>query len=326
MLQARIRADLAWVLRAEGREAEARAHAERAHGLAERLGMEPLRAACAAAFVPPGAGAPPPAGLRGEERRLLRGIASGLDPDALASDLLMTPAGIGRLRERVFARIDASGTVEAAAFAHREGLVPARLIAARRPQRELAELSLRAPPVQRREAQALTVFVSDIANSSELIQRLGDESAQGLIQEHNRIVRGAFRHHGGVELQHTGDGFIATFERARDALCCAVRLQVEFESRRLGPPDSPLRVRVGLHQGEPLPEEDRLFGMAMHTAARICGSCEGGEILVSDEALRSAGDGEWAADDLGPVALRGIFEPVSLRRVRWREAASSPSL
>ncbi len=325
MLQARIHADLSRVLDAEGREAEARRDAERALALAERLGMGPLRAACARRLArAEGATSDraPAEPLRPEERRLLRGIASGLGDSALAGDLLLTRDGLSRLRERVFLRIGVSGNVEAAAFAHREGLVaPAR----RELGPALADISRRAPPVRTPEPRALTVFVSDIANSTELIQRLGDEVAQEMIQEHNRIVRAEFRRRGGVELQHTGDGFIATFENAAAALQCAVALQQELEPRRLGPPDAPLRVRVGLHAGEPLLEEGRLFGVAMHTAARICGACEAGEILVSQDVWRSAAaDGEWITDDLGLVPLKGIFAPVSLHRVHWSRRVVSP--
>jgi len=300
-----------------GDPSAARRNAERALALAERLGIEPLRSACARRLASGGAdrARERTEPLAGEERRLLRGIASGLDESALAGDLLLTREGLGRLRERVFTRIGASGNVEAAAYAHREGLVaPAQ----RGLGTALADIAGRSPPVHGREPRALTLFVSDIANSSELIQRLGDEAAQRLIHEHNRIVRAGLRRHQGVELQHTGDGFIATFERAARALRCAVELQREFEARRLTQ-GSQLRVRVGLHQGEPLLEEGRLFGVAMHTAARICGACDGGEILASLGVWRAAGaDTQWVAEDLGPVPLRGIFEPVSLQRVDWR--------
>jgi class 3 adenylate cyclase len=322
MLQARIHADLGRVLERLGRTEEARRNTERAVALAERLGMEPLRVVCTRRLQPAAdarASDERAAPLRAEERRLLRGIASGLDESALAGDLLLTREGLVRLRERVFSRISVSGNVEAAAFAHREGLVapPVRKLGP-----ALADISHRAPPVSR-ELRGLTLFVSDIANSSELIQRLGDEAAQRLIQEHNRIVRMLFRRHSGVELQHTGDGFIATFESSAKALRCAIALQRELAARRPGPASSPLQVRVGLHEGEPLIEEGRLFGVAMHTAARICGACAGGEILVSLEVWRNGGlAGEAEADELGRVPLKGIFDPVSLLRVHWDAAGA----
>jgi class 3 adenylate cyclase/predicted negative regulator of RcsB-dependent stress response len=316
MLQARIHADLARVQGELGDAGAAMRNYERALVLAERLGMEPLRAACAARLAgaeTAGVLRERPEPLQTDERRLLRGIAAGLDDHALAADLLLTREGLGRLREQVFARIGASGNVEAAAFAHREGLVvPAR----RDVGAALAEVTGRAPPVGGREPRALTLFVSDIANSSELIQRLGDEEAQRVIHEHNRAVRTALRRHHGVELQHTGDGFIAAFDGAAGALRCAVELQQALDARRLGPPDAPLRIRVGLHLGEPLLEEGRLFGVSMHTAARICASCQPGEVRASREVWQSGAAGSGCkAEDLGPVALKGLFEPVSLHRV-----------
>jgi class 3 adenylate cyclase len=148
-----------------------------------------------------------------------------------------------------------------------------------------------------------------------------------LIQEHNRLVRLAFHRRGGVELQHTGDGFIATFESAAAAVRCAVELQSEFHLHRFGPTQTAVPIRVGLHTGELLLEEGRLFGVAMHTAARICGACAGGEILVSHDVWRAVGGKiEWSADDLGPVTLRGIFEPVSLHRVRWAPEGVAPEV
>ncbi len=324
MLQARIHADLARVQAALGDAEGARRNCERALAFAELLGMEPLRAACAERLMggeTVGSLRERPELLKADERRLLRGIAGGLDAQALAADLLLTREGLGRLREGVFARIGVSRNVEAAAFAHREGLVePAR----RGVATPLAEITLQSPPVHGREPRALTLFVSDIANSSELIQRLGDEAAQQLIHAHNRIVRANLHQHQGVELQQTGDGFIATFEGASQALRCAVGLQRALDAARLGPPEALLRVRVGLHLGEPLLEEGRLFGVSMHTAARICGSCEGGEVRVSHGVWRRAdGGSQYRADALGPVALKGIFDPVTLHRVHWWRGGSN---
>jgi class 3 adenylate cyclase len=314
MLQARIHADLGRVLARTRRLAEAKRNTERALVLAEALGMEPLRARCAALLA---AGDEPTeasrrsAGRGPREQRLLRSIAAGLSDDAIASDLLLTTTGFQRLRARVLEEIGLASDADAEAVAR---ALTATGQAVRGIQHE--EMARRAPPVQGPPLRALALFVSDIANSSELIQRLGDEAARSVIQEHNRIARTHLRRHGGVELQHTGDGFIASFDHAAHALHCAVELQQELDQRSLGTAGAPLRIRIGVHLGEPLLEEDRLFGVAMHTAARICGACEGGQVLVSDEAWCAAGDVELLASNLGPVALRGIFEPVRLHLLR----------
>ena len=81
----------------------------------------------------------------------------------------------------------------------------------------------------------------------------------------------------------------------------------------------PIRVRIGLNAGEPVAEEEDLFGTAVQLAARIAAKAEGGEILVSDT-LRGlvAGKGFLFADR-GDVALRGFEDPVRLYEVRWRD-------
>ncbi len=318
-VEARVHLDMGRVLRADGRNGDARRHFERALRIAESLGMEPVRAEARRALADPHEAsvvADRAAALEADERELLRGVARGLGDPALAHELLLTPEGLARLRARLFERIGASGNLEAAAFAHREGLVEPVLPV--RPAHPFeAESAERAPPVRAPASQVLTVFVSDISNSTELIQRLGDERAQALVQEHNRLVRTQLHRHRGVELQQTGDGFIAVFDEAANALRCAVGLQREIDGRRLGGPDSALRVRVGLHTGEVLVEEGRVFGVVMHTAAHICTSCRAGEILVSHQVWAALADpSEWPNEDLGPISLKGLFEPVSLRRVK----------
>jgi class 3 adenylate cyclase len=162
------------------------------------------------------------------------------------------------------------------------------------------------------------VFVSDISNSTALLQRLGDERAHTLVQDHNRLVRALLHRHEGVELQQTGDGFIAVFDDAANALHCAVRLQREIEERGLGG-SSGLSIRVALHAGEVLVEEGRVFGVVMHTAAHICTSGRPGEILVSQPAWDALADpSEWVAEDLGAISLKGLFDPITLRHVDWR--------
>ena len=316
-VEARIHLDLGRVLRSQDLAAEAQPHFARAFRLADSLRMEALRAAASALGGEGEASRVAHAveALPADEGRLLHGLVQGIGEAELSRELLLMPGGLARVRARAFARIGASTELEAAAWAHREGLASP----GPRPLRfSTAELRDRAPPVRPPTGRRLTVFVSDISNSTELLQRLGDEGAQALVQDHNRLVRTLLHRHQGVELQQTGDGFIAVFDDAARALRCAVGLQREIQTRRLGGP-SGLRVRVALHAGEVLLEEGRVFGVVMHTAAHICSSGRAGEILVSQPAWDSLADpSEWVAEDLGPISLKGLFEPVSLRHVEWR--------
>ena len=86
---------------------------------------------------------------------------------------------------------------------------------------------------------------------------LGDVQGQALIREHNAVVREELARHGGSEVQHTGDGFIATFPGADAAISCAVDVQRSLGDR----PASGVAVRVGIHAGDILFEEGRLVGL-----------------------------------------------------------------
>jgi adenylate cyclase len=84
-------------------------------------------------------------------------------------------------------------------------------------------------------------------------------------------------------------------------------------------PDSPIRVRIGLNAGEPVAEEEDLFGTAVQLAARIAAKVEGEEILAGDVVRQLAAGKGFLFSDRGDVALRGFEDPVRLFEVRWRE-------
>jgi class 3 adenylate cyclase len=312
-VEARTHLDCARVLEAMGRGEEARVHRERSLRLARSLGMGPLEAAVRSELhdaddEPQG----PERVLEADEVALLRALARGGGDAALAHELLLTPEGLARLRERLFRRIGASSEVEAAAWAHREGLADLR------PSLRRASLpsSGTAPPLQTQTRRVLTVFVSDIAHSTARLQRLGDERGHQLVQDHNRLVRRLLHAHRGVEIQQTGDGFIAVFDEADHALRCALELQAEVESRALGGEEDPVRLRIGLHSGELLLEEGRVFGVVMHVAAHICGAGIAGAVVVSQPFWDSLGNsGAWRSHPLGPAALKGLSTPIELLRV-----------
>ena len=119
-----------------------------------------------------------------------------------------------------------------------------------------------------------TLF-TDLESSTALTQALGDEAAQELLGQHNEIVRAAVTSRGGREVKHTGDGIMATFGSAVAAVEAALRIQRDLTIRDI-------RARVGLNAGEPIAEDDDLFGTAVQLAARITGRAEPGEVLVSN--------------------------------------------
>jgi class 3 adenylate cyclase len=173
-----------------------------------------------------------------------------------------------------------------------------------------------------------TILFTDIVSSTALTQRLGDEKARDLLREHERIVREQLAAHGGAEVKTMGDGFMASFGSASGALECAMALQREFEARNKGTEeqgntDEAIRIRIGLNAGEPIAEEEDLFGTAVILAARIAAKAKGGEILVSDVVRQLVAGRSFLFNDRGDTELRGFEDPVRVYEVRWSEGVDA---
>src|SRR5512139_412498 len=120
-----------------------------------------------------------------------------------------------------------------------------------------------------REAPSGTVtfLFTDIEGSTRLLERLREQYAV-LLDEQQQILRAAFAHWGGHEIDTQGDSFFAVFARAIDAVCCATEAQNELAAHSW-PQEATVRVRMGLHTGEPLQVRTGYVGMDVHRAARI---------------------------------------------------------
>jgi len=116
-----------------------------------------------------------------------------------------------------------------------------------------------------------------------------------------------------------GDGFMASFSSATRALECAVAMQRAFAAHDDEHPETPIRIRIGLNAGEPIAEDEDLFGTAVILAARIAAQAKGKEILVANVVKELAAGKGFLFADRGEVALRGFEGPVRLYEVRWGE-------
>jgi predicted ATPase/class 3 adenylate cyclase len=146
----------------------------------------------------------------------------------------------------------------------------------------------------------VTFLFTDIEGSTALLQRLGDRRYAEVLAEHQRLLRDAFAKGNGQEIDTQGDAFLVAFSRARDAVGTAVAAQLAL-STHPWPEDASLRVRMGLHTGEPVSETGGYVGLDVHRASRICSAGHGGQILLSQAV------GILAAPDLPPgVSLREL--------------------
>ena len=94
-------------------------------------------------------------------------------------------------------------------------------------------------------AGTVSLLFTDIEGSTRLLDELGQAYA-GRLDEHNRLLRASFERHGGVELNTWGDAFFVVFRSAPDALTAAIEAQAALEIA------GPIRVRMGIHTGEPI--------------------------------------------------------------------------
>jgi class 3 adenylate cyclase len=163
-----------------------------------------------------------------------------------------------------------------------------------------------------------TILFTDVEGSSIYTDRLGDLAAREVLRDHERVTREALAVYGGSEVKSMGDGFMAWFGSASRALECAIAIQRNME-RGSGGLDRPVRVRIGLNAGEPIAEDDDLFGHAVIVAARIAAQANGGEILVSDVVRQLVAGKGFMFADRGEHALKGFEDPVRVYEVRWGE-------
>ena len=126
----------------------------------------------------------------------------------------------------------------------------------------------------------VTFLFTDIEGSTRLLREHGDGYAS-VLKEHRRLVRSAFQAHAGREVDTQGDAFFFAFARASDAIAAAMAAQRAL-SEYAWPGGAVVRVRMGLHSGQPLLTEGGYIGLDVHRAARIAAVGHGGQVLVSD--------------------------------------------
>jgi class 3 adenylate cyclase len=175
----------------------------------------------------------------------------------------------------------------------------------------------------------VTLMFSDIEGFTEMTERLGDAAALQVVRAHNRIVREQVKVHGGSELELQGDGFLLAFAKAGSALQCAIAIQRALSAYSVEHADQPIRVRIGIHTGEPIKEADRFFGKSVILAARIAAQARGGEILVSSVVKDLCENTPEVRFDEGrEVELKGLAGKRRVFRASWggEEEVAQPHL
>jgi class 3 adenylate cyclase len=156
----------------------------------------------------------------------------------------------------------------------------------------------------------VTFVFSDVEGSTGLLKRLGERYGE-LIGEHRRIVRETYGTHDGVEIDAQGDAFFFAFARARDAVAAAVAAQ-RAHAEQEWPDGEQVRVRMGLHTGEPALADEGYLGLDVVRAARLCTAGQGGHVLLSETTRALVGSSLPEGVSIHPVGerrLKDIEEP-----------------
>jgi predicted ATPase/class 3 adenylate cyclase len=159
----------------------------------------------------------------------------------------------------------------------------------------------------------VTLLFTDIEGSTRLLLQAGDGYA-ALLEAHRELLRGAIQRHEGIEVDTQGDAFLVVFRRAPQAVWAAADAQQRFVDHSW-PGNVSVRVRMGIHTGEPLRTQEGYAGLALHQGARIMAAGHGGQVLFSQATADLLGGdlpAGMAMRDLGVHRLKDLPEPEHL--------------
>jgi class 3 adenylate cyclase/DNA-binding NarL/FixJ family response regulator len=169
----------------------------------------------------------------------------------------------------------------------------------------------------------ITFLFTDIEGSTRLLKRLGEDYA-ALLAKHHSLFRTLFERYGGHEVDTQGDAFFVAFPRAKDAVAAALAGQRGVAAHSW-PRQATVRVRMGMHTGEPLVAAERYIGLGVHRAARICAAGHGGQILLSQATYAVLVDDvlpDVRFRDLGHHSLKDLDRPERIYQLAVPDLAS----
>ena len=161
------------------------------------------------------------------------------------------------------------------------------------------------------------VMFTDLVGSTAMTQELGDVGAQQVVRTHNAIVRNALAAYHGREVKHTGDGIMAVFSNAANAVASTMVMQQELAKHNGTQGSLPVKVRIGLNAGAAVEEEDDFFGTTVQLSARVCDKAEADQIFVTQSVRDLVTGHSIQFRDAGNYDMKGIDKPVPVYEVMW---------
>ena len=165
----------------------------------------------------------------------------------------------------------------------------------------------------------IAILFTDLVASVATTQRIGEEQAMRLVQNHNQIVAVALKRNRGHQVKHTGDGIMAVFPRVADGLAAAVDIQRQCQEHNQVTPGEQILLRIGLSAGQPVQENNDYFGTIVQLSARLSSLGEPGDIHC--DAVFADYVKENAVAPLSTpfdVPLKGFAQQQTVYRVEWQ--------
>jgi adenylate cyclase len=176
------------------------------------------------------------------------------------------------------------------------------------------------PKKKEADTGPVTVLFTDIAGSTAMTQKYGDAGAQEIVRAHNKIVREALTIFSGREIKHTGDGIMASFNRTSDSIDASIQIQRETNQYTTATPERPLYIKIGINAGEPIAEDNDLFGTTVQMAARIVDKALADQIFTSEIVQGICAGKTYNFVSRGTYQMKGFDKDPTLYEVMWQDA------
>lgn len=161
----------------------------------------------------------------------------------------------------------------------------------------------------------VTIMFTDIVGSTQMTHERGDYGAQEVVRMHNTVVRKALAEYFGKEVKHTGDGIMAVFSNAVNAVGAAMVIQHQLAVAAQENPKNAAHVRIGINSGEAVHEEGDYFGTTVQVAARVCDKASAGEIFVTESVKMMCADRKLPMAHVQAYELKGVDHLVDVYRI-----------
>ena len=169
------------------------------------------------------------------------------------------------------------------------------------------------------DSASRAIMFTDLQDSTGMTTRLGEARAMDLLHTHNSLTRKALRDYTGREVKHLGDGIMASFASIDQSLECAIAIQRAFAAYNIQNSGAPLHLRIGLSVGEPVEDDNDLFGRTVQLASRVCTHAKPDQILATEEVVAQSAGKTSLFLSRGPISPKGFDQAIQVYEVLWSE-------